>query len=202
MTTDGQLNSQERDHFLIANLTDSVDRLRYTYKTQEKAASRYSFYESFRKWGLIACTALATGAFVTSLFALAGFEYLGTLAVGLLAMLATFSSYLGDVLDFSKRQQEHHEAGARIRSLFVRSEVLLSDYLAGAVSEVEARKLRDELQAAADQLLLAIPRTTRRDYEKADKALVGDERTSVAMDAATATLSSAQPGPRAAGGTR
>ena len=201
--TNAELDGEMHDRFLIANLTDSVDRLRYTYKAQEKAASRYEFYESLRKWILIACTALATGTFVTSLFTLlAGSELLGTLTVGLLAMLATLASFLGDVLDFSKKQLEHHDAGVRVRSLFVRFEALLSDYLAGEITTSEARRSRDEMQDSTDQLLLIIPRTTRRDYKKADKSISTDERTSVAQEAAVRALGSEKPDMRAAGDTQ
>ncbi|MDO4686328.1 MAG: SLATT domain-containing protein [Corynebacterium sp.] len=189
MMTNVTQDSEMRDSFLIANLTDFVDRLRYTYKTQEKAASRYSFYESVRKWILIGCTVLATGTFVTSVFAFAGSEHLGTLSVGFLAMLATLASFLGDVLNFSKKQQQHHDAGVRVRSLFVRSEALLSDYLAGAITASDARRSRDELQDSTDQLLLVIPRTSRRDYKKANKSMSTDERTSVAQEAVMRTIS-------------
>lgn len=184
MPTNDDQRGGKLDRFLIANLSDSVDRLRYTYKAQEKAASRCAFYESVRTWILIACTVLATGTFVTAIFASTGSEQLGSLTVGLLAMLATLASFLGDVLDFSARQREHHDAGAQVRSLFVRCETLLSDYCAGAITAEAARKLRDELQEATDQLLPTIPRTMRRDYKKADKSIATDERTSVSLEAA------------------
>lgn len=195
-------NGEVRDSFLIANLSDSVDRLRYTYKAQEKAASRYSRYETIRKWCLISCTVFATGTFVTLLFSLAGSGYLGPLAVGFLAMLATFASFLGDVLDFSRKQMEHHEAGAKVRSIFVRAETLLSDYLAGVITESELRRMRDDIQESTDQLLLVIPRTTKKDYKKADKGISTDERTSTAQDAVHQAFQVGKPSTPAEGDTR
>lgn len=179
-----ELHSGNTDKFLVGDLVDSVDRLRYTYKTQEKAASRYSFYESARQLILIVCTVLATGTFVATLFALVGSEKLGSLFTGLLSTAAALAAFLGDVLDFSIKRQKHHEAGVNVRSLFVKSETLLSDYLAGAITAEETRRLRDEIQGLTDELLLEIPRTTRRDYKRADKALNTDERTSVEQEEA------------------
>lgn len=186
-------NENALDIYLVANLTDSVDRLRYTYKTHEKAASRYQRYEAFRKWALIIFTVLAAGSFIASIFALAGHEAAGTVIVGLVATLATFASFLGDYLDYPDRQQEHHIAGAKARSLFVRYEDLLSDYLAGAIASSEARRLRDDLQEATDQLLLTVPRTTRSDYKEAEAGIENDERTSVAQEAALQVLLPLQP---------
>ncbi|WP_373868232.1 hypothetical protein [Rothia aerolata] len=86
-----------------------MNRLRYTYETHEKAAPRYTNYEIARKRILIVCTTLATGTFVTSLFAVADSKSPGPVSVGLFAALATFAAFIGDVLDFSRKQQRHNE---------------------------------------------------------------------------------------------
>ena len=37
------------DAHLVAGLSDAVDRMRYTYKTHEKAADRYELWETWRR---------------------------------------------------------------------------------------------------------------------------------------------------------
>src|SRR5690625_201483 len=126
---------------------------------------------------------LATGSFVASLFVMVEREAVGSVITGAVASLAALAAFLGDVLDYPRQLREHHAAGTKVRSLFVRYEALLSDYLAGATSASSCRALRYELQHESDQLFLDIPRTTRRDYEKAQKAIESDERTSSSQDA-------------------
>lgn len=180
--TGSESGSKQLDDFLIANLKDAVDRMRYTYKTQEKAASRFELYEKRRRWALLVLTALAAGSFITAIFALTGYEEVGAVIVGLVATLATLTSFLGDFLDFARHQQEHHVAAVKVRNVFVLYESLLSDYLAGAVTATEARSERDRLQDLTTQLLQDIPRTTRADYEKADKSIRSDEKTSAEQE--------------------
>lgn len=178
MTNTRPADNQSNDDLLIANLIDQIDRLRYTYKCQEKAASRYQKYESWRKRGLILLTVLTTGTFVTALFALFSSELIGSVLVGGIATLATLTSFIGDFLDFPSKQAEHHAAGVKIRSIFVKLETTLSDYLAGALTAAETRKIRDSLHALTEESLLVAPRTTKSDYKNAFKSITTDEQTS------------------------
>lgn len=173
------------DAHLVAGLRDAVDRMRYTYKTHEKAADRYELWEAWRRWALIVCTVLATGAFVAALFDAFGFTSVGQVVTGALAALSALTSMLGDFLDFGNQAREHSAAGKKVRSLFITYENLLGDYLDGAIALDAARVRRDELAAQEDQILDGLPRTTRNDYEAADKALTIDERTSSHQDQLT-----------------
>lgn len=173
------------DAHLVAGLSDAVDRMRYTYKTHEKAADRYELWETWRRWALIVCTVLATGTFVAALFDAFGFTSVGQVVTGTLAALSALTSMLGDFLDFGNQAREHSAAGKKVRSLFIAYENLLGDYLDGAIALDAARVRRDELAAQEDQILDGLPRTTRKDYEAADKALTIDERTSSHQDQLT-----------------
>ena len=167
------------DAHLVAGLSDAVDRMRYTYKTHEKAADRYESWETWRRWALIVCT------FVAALFDAFGFTSVGQVVTGALAALSALTSMLGDFLDFGDQAREHSAAGKKVRSLFIAYENLLGDYLDGAITLDASRVRRDELAAQEDQILDGLPRTTRKDYEAADKALTIDERTSSHQDQLT-----------------
>ena len=134
---------------------------------------------------LIVCTVLATGTFVAALFDAFGFTSVEQVDTGALAALSALASLLGDFLAFGNQAREYSAAGKEVRSLFIAYENLLGDYLDGAIALDAARVRRDELAAQEDQILDGLPRTTRKDYEAADKALTIDERTSSHQDQLT-----------------
>lgn len=177
----------DRSEMLEATLRDAVDRMRYTYKTHEKAADRYARYESHRKNALIVLTTLATGSFVASLVELFLDRNVSQLITGALAVLATLVAMLGDFLDFNARQCAHSTAGVKVRGLFVAYENLLADYLDGALTSVEVRIWRDALAVEEESLLLELPRTSTNDYEKAGAALESNEKTSEHQDRVSKT---------------
>lgn len=168
---------------LLANLRDSAERMKYTYKSHEKAADKYDLYEKRRHVALIVLTALSAGTLIVSIFALVGHEAWGNLTVAVVATLASLASLLGDYLDFAGKSQRHQMAAVKTRSLFVRYEDLINDLHAGAITTNAARKRRDQMREEENAVLADIVRTTRKDYDKASKALESDERTSEAQDA-------------------
>lgn len=168
---------------LVANLRDSAERMKFTYKSHEKAADRYDLYERWRRVVLIVLTALSAGTLIVSIFALVGQEAWGNLAVAILATLASLASLLGDYLDFSGKSQQHQMAAVKTRSLFVKYEDLVGDLLSGAVTPAKARKRRDKMREEEGDILADIVRTTKKDYDRASKALESDEKTSEMQDA-------------------
>lgn len=168
---------------LTASLRDSSERMKYTYKSHEKAADRYDLYEKWRHVALIVFTVLSASTLIVSIFALVGREAWGNLAVAVVATLASLSSLLGDYLDFKGKSQQHQIAAVKTRSLFVGYEDLISDLRAGAIEPAAARRRRDRLRAEENETLIDISRTTREDYVRASKALETDERTSLAQEA-------------------
>lgn len=170
--------SSERDELLVATLRDAVDRMRYTYKTHEKAADRYSRNEARRKFALILLTALTTGTFGAGLAELWLGKAETQMITGAVAVLATLVAMLGDYLDFNARQLAHTTAAVKVRGLFVIYENLLADYLDGALTATEARKQRGALAKTEECMLLELPRTSKSDYESASAGLEGNEKTS------------------------
>ena len=182
MNEEGATNTTQMEE-LVANLRDSAERMKFTYKSHEKAADRYDLYERRRRMALIVLTALSAGTLIVSIFAIVDQETWGNLTVAVLATLASLSSLLGDYLDFSGKSQQHQIAAVKTRSLFVRYEDLVGDLLSGAVTPVKARKRRDKMREEEGDILADIVRTTRKDYDRASKALESDEKTSEAQDA-------------------
>ena len=182
MSLAGATNAAQIDE-LAANLRDSAERMKYTYKSHEKAADRYALYEKRRHVALIVLTVLSASTLIVSIFALVGHEPWGNLAVAVVATLASLASLLGDYLDFAGKSQQHQIAAVKTRSLFIGYEDLIGDLLSGAVSPAAARNRRDQMREEENGILMDAVRTTRKDYDRASKALESDERTSEAQDA-------------------
>ncbi|WP_283170012.1 SLATT domain-containing protein [Curtanaerobium respiraculi] len=168
---------------LTANLRDSAERMKYTYKAHEKAADRYDLYERRRHIALIALTVLSASTLIMSIFALVGHEAWGNIAVAVVATCASLASLLGDYLDFAGKSQLHQMTAVKTRSLFVRYEDLIGDLRTGAVTPAAARKRRDLMREEENAVLADVARTTKKDYDRASRALESGEKTSEAQDA-------------------
>ncbi|WP_124060515.1 SLATT domain-containing protein [Gordonibacter sp. Marseille-P4307] len=187
--TDANIVDAAQIEELSANLRDSADRMKYTYKAHEKAADRYDLYEKWRHVALIVFTVLSASTLIVSIFALVGHEAWGNLAVAIVATCASLASLLGDYLDFAGKSQRHQMAAVKTRALFVGYEDLIGDLRTGAVTPATARKRRDQMRAEENAVLADIARTTRKDYDRASKAIETDEKTSEAQDALHAASS-------------
>lgn len=161
---------------LIHLLDARADRLLYTYRTQEKAADRYESWERWRKRFSIFLTVVTTGTLITSVAGIMLNEIWGNFAVALIATLATGASFSGEFFDFKAKIAEHQKSAVEIRYLFERYESLISDLEASAISDEYARKIRDELELKEHDILSTAPRTTSRDYNKANAAINGNEK--------------------------
>ncbi|KAA8719357.1 SLATT domain-containing protein [Corynebacterium spheniscorum] len=167
--------SAERE-LLIHLLDVRQDRMLYTHRTQEKAADRYDRWESARKGTTIVLTVLTSGTLITAIAGLLLNEVWGNFAVATIATLATLAAFLGDFLDFAGKSSAHQQAATKLRSIHNDYESIISDLTSGAISNDEARTIRDDLQHREAELLRDAPRTTRRDYKKASRALATDEK--------------------------
>lgn len=161
---------------LIYLLDARADRLLYTYRTQEKAADRYGHWEKIRKRLSISLTVITTSTLLTSIAGILLNKVWGNFAVAVIATLATGASFSGEFFDFNSRIAEHQKAAVEIRYLFEKYESLISDLNASAISNEEARKLRDKLEREEQNILLTAPRTTAKDYNKAKAAIDNNEK--------------------------
>lgn len=66
-----------KDEYLIANLRDHIERLKYTFKTQQKAADKYDLCEKIRIIFGAVLTATASGTFIAMLFEAIGRQTAG-----------------------------------------------------------------------------------------------------------------------------
>lgn len=165
------------DKIKLIHLLDArADRLLYTYRTQEKAADRYEFWERWCKRFSIGLTVITTGTLITSIVGIILNEIWGNFAVAFIATLATGASFSGEFFDFKAKIAEHKKSAVEIRYLFEKYESLISDLEVSAISDENARKIRDELELKEHDVLSAAPRTTSRDYNKANAAISGNEK--------------------------
>lgn len=165
------------DKIKLIHLLDArADRLLYTYRTQEKAADRYAFWERWRKRISIGLTVVTTGTLITSIVCLMLNEIWGNFVAALIATLATGASFSGEFFEFKAKIAEHQKSAVKIRYLFERYESLISDLEVSAISDEDARKIRDELELKEQDVLSTAPRTTSRDYNNASIAINGNEK--------------------------
>ena len=161
------------DSQLIARHESTV----YTYRTHEKAADRYSTYEVWRRWISIVLLVLATGSFLTSLTEVFGQSpALGGLLTSGVAMLAAGVAFMADYLRYEEKIANHTSTANELRQVAIGFETLRVDLRLGRKSMDEVSGDRDDLLARDKEILSLAPRTTRGDYEKANKALNGDEK--------------------------
>lgn len=172
----------ENKRNLIHLLDARADRLLYTYRTQEKAADRYEHREKIRKRVSIGLTVITTGTLITSIAGILLNEIWGNFAVALIATLATGASFSSEFLDFKSRIVDHQKTAVEIRYLFQRYESLIFDLEVSAISDEKARKIRDELELKEQDVLSTAPRTTSKDYNKADAAIQGHEKPQSAQE--------------------
>ena len=160
----------------IKLIKERQNRILYTYKTHEKAADRAESYEKWRKRFTILFTAIGATTFVASVVGMLGSVQLTNLVVSFIALLATALSLIGDIFDFKEEARQHTIAGVKLREIFQAYESLHIDLSTGNITLEECRFQRDLLAEKEALLLTELPRTTRRDYVKADNALSGDEK--------------------------
>lgn len=148
----------------------------YTYRTQEKAADRYKQWEKCRKTSSILLTALTAGTFLASLGGLLSDPQLSTVLVSGAATLVTMLTVLGESVDWKRSIEDHSAAAVNLRAIHNRYESLTWDIEHNTIYLGEAIAKRDELEKDERNLLSKSPRTTRRDYCKAEKAIERDEK--------------------------
>lgn len=168
----------ENIDFLIATLRDLSNRMKYTYKVHEKTADRFQRYENWRKLILVMLTAVTTGSSIASIFDFLGYAAIGQFISAGLAISAAFASLLGDYFDFKEKVRLHVVAGTKTREFFISYELIIADLLDGAITQEEARRRRNLLAKQEKSLLVDLPRTSRKDYNKAEESLETNEKPS------------------------
>ncbi|WP_290225340.1 SLATT domain-containing protein [Corynebacterium confusum] len=172
--------SKEKESVSVAAFVGLLDarrdRMLFTYRTHEKAADRYQKWEKCRKTSSILLTALTAGTFLASVGGLLSNPQLSTVLVSGAATLATMLTVLGESVDWKRSMEDHSVAAVDLRAIHNRYESLTWDIEHDAISLGEALLKRDELEKDERNLLSRSPRTTRRDYSKAEKAIEGDEK--------------------------
>lgn len=167
----------------LALLEDRRDRILYTYKAHEKAADRIDCIERWRKRASIFLTAVSATTFLVSFASAIGSEQTANLIISFIAFLTTGVSLASDAFDLPGQSKNHATAARELRSIFQDYEALVVDFETGLITFAEVTEKRDELAMREKQTLESIPvRTTRKNYERASKALETDEKVSSASE--------------------
>lgn len=159
---------------LINLLEKRCDNILYTYRTHEKAADKYEFYEKLRKRCSVLLTIFTTGTLITSIAGLVGDQVWGNFTVAVMATIATGASFTGEFFDFESRIDDHKKAAVNLRFIFQEYESLILDVKSKNKDEVLIRQELSRLQCEEKELLVSVPRTTRRDYQKARASIHED----------------------------
>ncbi|MDY5127572.1 SLATT domain-containing protein [Actinotignum sp. GS-2025f] len=176
------MNNQESLTRQLNLIRDRRERILYAFKSHEKAADNAEKMEKWRKRCAIILTAISVTTFLTSLVGLLFNEQVASLLVSFIALLSTIASLGSDIFDFKEDSKVHSTAGIRLRAIYQKYEALIADLESGQIPLLDAIVLRDSIAQEEAELLLTLPRTSRRDYKNADKALSRDEKISTFQD--------------------
>lgn len=166
----------------LSLIKDRRERILYAFKSHEKAADRAEKMEKWRKRCTIILTAISVTTFLTSLVGILFNEQAASLLVSFIALLSTMASLGSDIFDFKEESKAHSMAGVRLRAIYQKYEAIIVDLESGQMSLLDATNVRDSIAEEETELFLTLPRTSRRDYKNADKALSHDERISTFQD--------------------
>lgn len=145
-------------------------KVMWTHKIQECQADIYSRKSIVVKRHITCFTVLTTGSALVSIFPFLEVEWISVITAFLAAVLSYFNMRYGDGL-IDKKLEDCKFAAAKLHDLRNRYESLLTDIMAGLLSDAEIIVSRNELREAENILYLDAPRTTSKAVNKASEAL-------------------------------
>lgn len=161
------------NEILEAQLRESYGRIIYTHKTHEKMADIYQKKDvRIRKWQLFLSVVVTSGIVATL-----GTEISGNanMWIKILSALVSFALALLTAIvrnsNYAQLVQQHREMAATLWLYRERYFCVLSDYMAGLITEQEVLKRRDKLNEDLFVIYKNAPRTSAKAYEEARKAL-------------------------------
>lgn len=161
-----------------SQIRECFGRVVYSHKTHEKCADRLQGRLAAIKIWQIALSAITTGGLIVTIFGDAHQSKISALisAVFSTALLA-LNAYMKD-FDPGRVAQEHKGVADKLWSIRESYLSLLTDLRSGGVDDRQARERRDALQGQLAPIYSSAPRTFKRGYQDAQKALkIGEDLT-------------------------
>lgn len=161
------------NEILVAQLRESYGRIIYTHKTHEKMADIYQQKDvRIKKWQLILSVVVTSG-----IVAAIGTEFCGNsnIWIKIISAVVSFALALLTAIvrnsNYAQLVQQHREVAATIWLYREKYFCVLSDYMAGLITEQDVLKRRDKLNEDLFVIYKNAPRTSSKAYEEARKAL-------------------------------
>lgn len=178
------------NEILIAQLRESYGRIVYTHKTHEKMADIYQLRdERIRRWQLILSVVVTSGIIATIGTEICGN---GSMWIKIISAVISFALALLTAIvrnsNYAQLVQQHREVAAAIWLYREKYLCVLSDYIAGFITEQEAINRRDKLNEDLFVIYKNAPRTSPKAYEEARKALKLNEEMTFSEDEKDAFL--------------
>lgn len=153
-------------------LREMHGRVAYTHKTHEKMADRYIRLYKLIKNVEIVLSSLATSSLMLSIL---GDSKPGTIIGAILStVLLALTLYFKEA-NLAEQAQKHTAIASKLWGIREQLLSLLVDMQDSAVTSEEIRRQRDVINKALQEVYKSAPRTDRRAYAAAQRALKSDE---------------------------
>ena len=159
------------DPQLLAQVREAFGRVVYSHKTHEKQADIDLGKYWMQQWALIFLTAASSTTFLASLLDIFVDQQWANLSIAFIALLVTVMSIGALTFRFSDSSESHRDVASKLWNVRESYLSLITDLMAGVISDQDARGRRDVLQEEAHSVYVSAPRTGRCAYRRAHKAL-------------------------------
>lgn len=158
---------------ILSGVREAYARLVWTHKVHEKCADRYKSYDDRFKITQIVLSVLLAGGGISAIT-----EYLPDtwkMWVAILVAILSFALAMVNAFlknrNYAQRVVEHSETAVKLLYCRDRYLALITDAMAGKLTDDEIIQKRDNLYRELSQIYEKAPRTTPTDYANAGKAI-------------------------------
>lgn len=162
------MEANSRSECLEDQIREYYGRVAWTHKTHEKQADIYFMWDNRLKWVQLALSAFTTSG-VIGVF-LSSKDWIPVITAGASTVLFFITAYLKN-FDLGQKAQFHSQIATQIWDVRERLMSLMIDYHSGYVDAEEAMKVRNSLHAQLYEIYSKTPRTSKRAYRLATKAI-------------------------------
>ncbi|MGC5168725.1 SLATT domain-containing protein [Luteimicrobium sp. DT211] len=173
--TDEDAAAAGRDRYLLAQVREAFGRVAYSHKTHEKQADICFRKHRWQQGMLVGLTAISSGTFLVAVVS----NFADTTVTGLVtssvAVLVTWVTLGAKTFRFHEEAEAHRDTASRLWDVRESYISLITDLMAGTVSDADARTRRDELQDTCREIYAGAPRTSSKAYGRAQDGLKNNE---------------------------
>lgn len=174
--------------YLLIQLREAFGRVVYSHKTQEKQADISHQNHKLLQCALVTGTAVSSGTFLATVFGLVGDPIISSLATSAVALLVAWVSIGTRTFKFEDAAEDHRRIASQLWDVREAYTSLIVDLMSQQVSEARVRSRRDDLQERLVGVYEAAPRTSKRAFKRAQRALKINEEMSFTTDEIDAFL--------------